>query len=123
VANWDNSFEDDFKVVDGWELVYLLRQESDGEYADPVGPILAARESVNKRTVAGQMQAANLVFGLDATGGTAPDGETELEEIGADGVRTGDRIRDAANVEYEVQNPTLEGAEDQWRCPVVRVPT
>lgn len=121
-GNWDNSFDGDFALVDGWELVYLLRQQSDGTFATAVGPVRAARESVNKRTVAGQMEAVDLVFHLDATEGDAPDG-TETVGVGDGGVRTGDRIRDAADREYEVKGPALEGAEDQWRCPCTRVPT
>lgn len=120
-GNWDLDFEGDFKVVDGWELVTLRRQNADATYTD-VGPIFACRESVNKKTVAGQMEAADSIFHLDVDGGTAPDGETETVGVGDTGVTTGDRIRDAASREYEVKGPTLEGAEDQWRCPVTKVP-
>lgn len=121
-GTWDNSFDGDFRVTDGWELVSLLRQAADGTYAAAVTPIFAARESVNRRNVAGQMEAADVVFHLDASDGDAPDG-TATVGVGATGIRTGDRIKDAANVEYEVKGPTLEGAEDQWRCACVRVPT
>lgn len=119
-GNWDLDFEGDFRVVDGWELVTLRRQNADATYTD-AGPIFAARESVNKKTVAGQMEAADCVFHLDAQAGDAPDG-TPTVGVGDDGVSTGDRIRDAVGREYEVKGPTLEGAEDQWRCPVTKVP-
>jgi hypothetical protein len=120
-GTWDLELDGDFRVADGWELVHLKRQTPAGEYAAPVGPVFALRESLNKRTVAGQMEAADLVWHLDATAGDAPDG-TATVGVGDDGVRTGDRIRDAAGVEYSVNGPTLEGATDQYRCPCTKVP-
>jgi hypothetical protein len=125
-GTWDLELDGDFRVADGWEPVYLIRQNADATYADAVGPIFALREALNKRSVAGQMEAADVVWHLDASepeaGTLAPDGVTEIVGVGAEGVRAGDRIRDAADVLYSVTGATLEGATDQYRCPSIKVP-
>lgn len=121
-GNWDNSFDGDFRVADGWELVSLLRQNSGGTFDAAVTPIFAVREAVDKRKVAGQMEAADVIFHLDASDGDAPDG-TATVGVGSTGVRPGDQIQDAVGRNYGISGATLEGAEDQWRCPCVKVPT
>jgi hypothetical protein len=116
VPNWDNSFVGDFRVADGWQLVGLLVQQSDGTYAAAVEPIFAIREPSNKRTAAGLMEAADAVFHLDATAGEDP------AVVAAEQVRPGDRIEDEDGVLWSVMSATLEGAEDQWRCACLKVP-
>lgn len=119
-GTWDADMDGDFLLADGWELVHLLRQSADGTFGDPVGPIFALRETLNKKTVAGRMEAADVVWHLDAVGGAAPDG-TAVAGVGDDGVTRGDRIRDSSSVLWSVTDPSQAGASDQWRCPGTRV--
>ena len=105
---WDFDYQDDFLVVDGLEAVDLLRQRADGTYEAAVA-VRAVRESPNKSRVAGQMEAADAVFHL-----FGPD-------VGAAGVRPGDRIADHAGAQWSVSGATLGGVLDQWRCPSIRV--
>ncbi len=100
---------DDFLIVDGLETVVLKRQQADGTFAAGIG-VRATREPPNKRTVAGQMEAADVVFHLHG-----PD-------VGEDGVRPGDRISDYEEHDYTATGATLAGMLDTWRTPAVRTP-
>jgi hypothetical protein len=108
-AQWDFDPSDDFLIADGIETVELRRLKADGTYEAAVD-CRAVREPMNKKTVAGQMEAADLVFHLHG-----PD-------VGAAGVRGKDKLTDAAGVEWAVSNPSLAGVVDQWRCPVTKIP-
>lgn len=100
---------DDFLLVDGLETVVLKRQQSDGTFATGIG-VRAVREPPNKRTVAGQMEAADVVLHLHG------------EDVGAEGVRPGDRVEDYEGHAYTVTGATLAGMLDTWRVAAVRVP-
>lgn len=110
-GTWDLDPDGDVQLADGWERVDLLQQQSDGTFDVAASEVFALREVMNKRTAVGLMEAADVVWHLDAA--DLPDGVD---------VRTDDRVRDDAGVEWKVSSPTLAGASDQWRCPCVKVP-
>lgn len=111
-GRWDFSLDGDFRVADGPESVRLRRQLSDGNYDADVDCKYAIREVLNKKTTAGMMESADIVWHLDG------------DEVGTAGVAHGDQIIDAVAVEYRIETPTLAGASDQWRCPcTVMVPS
>lgn len=104
-GRWDFDMYGDFRVADGPECVRLRRQTPDGAFGPSVNCDYALRETLNKKTAAGMMEAADIVWHLDA------------EEVGEIGVARGDLIIDCDGIEYRVESPTLAGASDQWRCP------
>lgn len=112
---WDLDFAGDFLVADGREVVLLSRLNADGTYGAAV-EVIATRESPNKKTVAGLMEAADLVFHLHSKAGAAGTGAAVTE------LRRGDRITDHEGKVWDAQGCTLAGVLDQWRVPTVQVP-
>lgn len=106
---WAFDYAEDFLIVDGLETVNLLRQNSDGTFAAPV-EVRAVREMPNKKTAAGLMEAADIIFHL-----YQPD-------VGEEGVRPLDQIQDAAEETWSVNSAALGGILDQWRCPATKAP-
>ena len=108
-GTWDLDMDGDALLADGQETVELLRQLPDGTFDTPV-ECTAVREVVNKRTAAGQIEVGDLVWHL-----------LDAEEVGANGVRGRDHIRDGDGVEWMATGASLAGASDQWRVPCTKV--
>lgn len=107
---WGFDYAGDFLLTDGLETVLLQRQTAQGQYAEAV-EVRAVRESPGTSKVAGMMEAEELVWHLHA-----PD-------VGAEGVRPGDRIEDHAGEKWSVGGASLGGVFDQWRCACAGVPS
>jgi electron transfer flavoprotein alpha/beta subunit len=106
---WGFNFAEDFLLVDGLESVELARQLADGTYGAAV-TVRAVRESPNRKTSAGLMEGADVVFHLHG-----PD-------VGAAGVHRGDRITDSEGNSWDATGATLAGVLDQWRVACVQLP-
>ena len=94
----------------GLETVELLRQTAAGGFEAAV-TVRAVREEPSRKTVAGQMEAADLVWHL-----YGPD-------VGERGVLARDRIRDHSGALWAAMGVSLMGLSDQWRVPTTRVAT